>query len=402
MFTNSYKKLSFFSITIVIAVFQGALAQPSTLLFTDFKQVNAIKNAASVNKDIQQQMVLLQKSADDILTKKILSVVDKQFTTPCGNPHEYMSLARYYWPDTTKTDGLPYIRKDGQANPDNDKISDYKSIDDLIKYVTTLSWAYYFTNQEKYASKAVSFLRFWCIDTATKMLPNLNHAQIIKGIDTGRGIGIIDIHLIPFMLDGITMLQSSAALSSSDATQIRKWFDDLLVWLQTSENGQQECKTKNNHKTYYETLVASLALFCNKPTIAKQICNNAKTLIAAQFEPDGRLLLELERTNAFSYTSFCLKAWCMLAAIAEKVNVDLWNYETNDGKSIAKGFDYIMPFALSEKKWEYQQIGAVNLKDLSEALMFTNKKINITAYNNNYQKFSEKLTPLQNLLSHSF
>ena len=120
--------------------------------------------------------------------------------------------------------------------------------------------------------------------------------------------------------------------------------------------------------------------------------------MASQFEPDGKLPLELERTNAFSYTSFCLKAWSMLSTMAEKVNIDLWHFQTNDGRSIQKGFEYIMPYALAEKKWEYQQIGPIYLKELSQALLFTKGKLVIPEYDNNASKFSEKLNPIDFLL----
>ncbi len=383
---------------IILSFFGIINAQTPKLFLADFNKVAAVKKSAVTNKDIQKQIALLQKNADQILDKQIVSVVEKQFATPCGNKHEYMSLASYYWPDPSKPDGLPYIRKDGQRNPDNDKITDHKGFDDLIKYVTTLSWAYYFTNDEKYAAKGVSLLRFWCIDTATYMLPNLNHAQIIMGTDTGRGIGIIDVHMIPNMLDGISILETSASMSKADAKAIHQWFDQFLAWLQTSVNGKQEFATKNNHKTYYETLVASIALFCGKQDAAKQVFTNAKTLMASQFEPDGKLPLELERTNAFSYTSFCLKAWSMLSTMAEKVNIDLWHFQTNDGRSIQKGFEYIMPYALAEKKWEYQQIRPSNLKELSQALLFTKGKLVIPEYDNNASKFSEKLNPIDFLL----
>ncbi|MFX6246308.1 alginate lyase family protein, partial [Acinetobacter baumannii] len=89
---------------------------------------------------------------------------------------------------------LPYIRKDGQKNPEIDLVSDDRNFNDIINAATSLSWAYYFTDDEKYAAKAIGLLRFWFLDTATRMLPNLNHAQMIKGIDTGRGTGIIDTH----------------------------------------------------------------------------------------------------------------------------------------------------------------------------------------------------------------
>ena len=42
-----------------------------------------------------------------------VSVMEKNEVPPSGSKHDYMSLAPYHWPDTTKKDGLPYMRKDG-------------------------------------------------------------------------------------------------------------------------------------------------------------------------------------------------------------------------------------------------------------------------------------------------
>ena len=126
-----FKALAIF---LVANLFFGSLsAQIPKLFLSDYNKVAAVKKSAVTNKDIQKQIALLQKNADQILDKQIVSVVEKQFATPCGNKHEYMSLASYYWPDPSKPDGLPYIRKDGQRNPDNDKITDHKGFDDLIK-----------------------------------------------------------------------------------------------------------------------------------------------------------------------------------------------------------------------------------------------------------------------------
>ena len=38
-----------------------------------------------------------------------MSVTDKADAPASGDKYDYMSLARYYWPDASKPDGLPYV-----------------------------------------------------------------------------------------------------------------------------------------------------------------------------------------------------------------------------------------------------------------------------------------------------
>ena len=47
----------------------------------------------------------------------------------------------------------------------------------------------------------------------------------------------------------------------------------------------------------------------------------------------------------------------VLARLGEHVGVDLWHYETRDGRSIRKALEFLKPFASGEKKWTYQQLG---------------------------------------------
>lgn len=74
-------------------------------------------------------------------------------TADSGDKHDYMSMGPYWWPDPSKPDGLPYIRKDGQRNPELDKL-DRNKLGDMSKAVTTLGLAYYFSGDEKYAAKS--------------------------------------------------------------------------------------------------------------------------------------------------------------------------------------------------------------------------------------------------------
>jgi hypothetical protein len=137
-----------------------------------------------------------------------------------------------------------------------------------------------------------------------------------------------------------------------------KWFGDFLKWMQESKNGRDESAAKNNHGTYYDVQVASFALLLGKTEFATEILKTAREKrIALQIEPDGRQPLELVRTKAWSYSTGNLAGLMSLAKLGECVGVDLWHYETPDGRSIRKALDYLAPFALGEEKWPHQQLG---------------------------------------------
>ncbi len=326
------------------------------------------------------QTAILKKKADKLIAATFGSVTNKKFTPPCGNMHEYMSMARYYWPDTTKADGKPYIKKDGQKNPANDLVSDDKNFDDLVAAVDDLSWAYYFTGEEKYAKKSAELMRFWFLDPATYMAPNLNHSQIRTGIDTGVSTGIIDTHNLPQVLDAITLLRQSKSWTAMDEAGMKKWFRQYLEWLTTSENGKKEAQAKNNHGTFYDAQTVAIALFCGENMIANDILNNDLKRLSWQIEPDGKQPLELERTLSINYSMFNLQAWTRLAYAAETQGVDLWHYQTSDGRSIQKAIDYMIPYITENKKWEYKQINAYKPQDFYKLLMIASDKFNDPKY----------------------
>ena len=55
----------------------------------------------------------LKEEADQTLDTQPLSVMMKEKTPASGDKHDYMSQARYYWPDPQKPEGLPYWSRDG-------------------------------------------------------------------------------------------------------------------------------------------------------------------------------------------------------------------------------------------------------------------------------------------------
>ena len=333
-------------------------ASPQVFLL-DANQLKVSRRAILAgDKSLAPAWAKLQRDAEKALRAGTFTIVNKPVTPPSGDKHDYLSQAPYFWPDPKKPNGLPYIRRDGERNPEINKITDHKSLDDLENSVEVLALAYYFKGDEAYATKAVQLLRAFFLDPATRMYPNLEYGQFVPGINTGRGIGLIETRGLTRVVDAIELLHGSPVLTNDDERELRNWFGQFLQWMLDSKNGREENAAKNNHGTYYDVQVVSYALFVGSMELARKVLETAKQKrIAGQIEPDGRQPLELARTKAWSYSSGNLDGLMLLATLGTRVGVDLWNFQTRDGRSIRKALDFLTPIALSEKKWEYQEIG---------------------------------------------
>jgi hypothetical protein len=191
------------------------------------------------------------------------------------------------------------------------------------------------------------------------MNPNLRYAQAIPGRTDGRGAGIIETHNLPELIDAVALLNGSKNWDQSIQRALQIWFNTYLIWLLESPEGRAEAKAQNNHGSWYDVQVVSYALFSGKIELAKKVLNEFPTKrISQQIEPDGRQPSELKRTQAWSYSLFNLEALFDAASVADKLRMDLWNYETADKRGIRKALDWLLPFAIGERQWSYPQMSA--------------------------------------------
>lgn len=304
----------------------------------------------------------LIEQANRALAAPLISVTHKKtLLPPSGDSHDYYSLSPYWWPDPSKPDGLPYIRRDGETNPESKRDLDQPRVAALGSNVQTLALAWYFTRDEKYAARAAEQIRYWFLDAETKMNPHLRFAQLVRGNPRERGSGIIDTRWFIEVVQAAELLRESRSWKEEDRQALQSWFRSYLNWLLTSPNGAHERAARNNHGSWYAAQTASYALFAGDTALARSIVDSAKSRIGRQITPDGQQPIELERTRSMHYAGFNIEALSRLAEVGRAVGVDLWTYRTPEGRSLRAAIDHVARYLGTGEKWPGQQIDDIDL-----------------------------------------
>jgi hypothetical protein len=364
---------------------------PRVFLLNGVQLESTRQRIAGGDRQFDAALQSLRRDANKALGMGPFSVVNKDLAPPSGDQHDYMSLAPYWWPNPDTNDGLPYIHRDGERNPDMDRLHNRHDLGELADSVETLALAYYFTHDEKYALHARLLIRTWFLEPETRMNPNLQFAQAIRGVNTGRGQGLIESRLFTTIVDAAGLLAASTAWTDEDQRELEQWFASFLQWMLSSDHGRDEARAKNNHGTYYDVQVVSFALMLDRKDLATDVLEAAKTKrIAVQIEPDGRQPLELVRTKSWGYSTGNLAGLMSLARLGEHVGVDLWHYQTSDGRGIRPALDFLIPFGSGAQKWPYQQIGGFSASAIDPLL----RKAAAKYLDGDYGTIVSKLRPL--------
>jgi hypothetical protein len=269
-----------------------------------------------------------------------------------GGLHDFFSEGDYWWPDPAHPEG-PYVRRDGESNPDN-FVEHRRALVRLSVEVPALAAAWKLTSDDRYAAHARRHLRAWFADPATRMTPSLEYSQAIQGIATGRGTGIIDtIHLVE-VARAVEVLRRGGALPDGDLQPIRAWFTQYVRWMATHRYGVEERDAKNNHGTCWVMQVAAFASVTGDEA-QKAMCRvRFKTvLLPTQMAADGSFPLEIARTKPYGYSLFNLDAMTTICQILSTPSDNLWGYQLPDGRGMRKALEFMVPFIKDKTQWPH-------------------------------------------------
>lgn len=330
----------------------------------------AIESRSLLETAGQAAPAVVENAVTRALAAPIVTVVDKAKPSPTGDNHDYISYARYYWPDPKKPDGLPFIPRDGHHNREQVAAGDRHKIDLIVDNVSALALGWSRLHREDCARRAGDWLRAWFVTPATRMKPALDYAQVRLGHDQNRGnaTGLIDTRTFAQLVEAIGLLQDSPALTAAEGTAVRQWFSDYYGWLGTGKSAVAEHAARNNHATWFLVQAVAIARFLGRDDDARRLGEEAKGLIARQFEADGRQPLELARADGLHYSHFNLYPHLQLARMTRPLGVDLWHYTAPNGGSLKRGLEFLVPYNAAPEKWPYKQKEAVPPGFMNELL----------------------------------
>lgn len=272
-----------------------------------------------------------------------------------AGPHDYFSEGPYWWPDPNNPKG-PYIRRDGERNPHR-FTANHADLSNLCESVLSLAMGASLLNRADCLQHAAKMLSVWFIDPATRMNPNLEFGQAVRGITPGRSTGIIDTIPLIHAAQGIVLLEATGKFDAQLSRGLRQWYVRYLDWLTTSPKGLDEAKSGNNHATWWTAQVAAYASFTgNRPARAAAWKHYREYLVPTEIQPDGSCPREENRRQSLSYSSMNLDAFSVICWLAGLDGVDLWHFRTADGKSVIQSFHYLSPYVLNPNLWKKQQI----------------------------------------------
>ncbi len=200
----------------------------------------------------------VRRNADAALHAGPWTVTSHRPDNVTAGPNDYYSEGPYWWPDPKNPKG-PYIRKDGQRNPGR-FMGNRTDLGDMCSAVLALGMGGFLLGDRACGEHAAQVLSTWFVNPKTRMNPNLEYGQAVRGINTGRGTGLIDTVSLIHAAQGIWLLDRAGMLSPSMGDPVRRWYADFLKWMTTSPKGLDEKKSGNNHATWWTAQVAAYAV----------------------------------------------------------------------------------------------------------------------------------------------
>ncbi len=293
------------------------------------------------------------KAASSYLSQPPVTITAFPSKRSPGGLHDFFSEADYFWPNPKDPNG-PYINRDGQSNPNNFN-EHRKAMIALSIEMPVLTSAWLLTGDQRYGQRACDHLRAWFITRATRMNPNLEFAQGVHGVSTGRSYGIIDTLHLAEVARAASFL-TPKMLTPKETVTLKDWFRSYLEWMKTSDKGKKERDALNNHAMCWALQAAEFARLINDDVTRQEVHRQyTDVLLPGQLGIDGSFPKELTRTKPYSYSIFNFDMMAGLCQSLQGVGRNLLTFHLADGRGLCKAAEFLYPFLKDKRAWKFRK-----------------------------------------------
>ena len=338
------RPLLFFALLLLsLPALAGPL--PDSILHSPETLARTRKGVLERDPALMPAYMALLKDADRAVNAPAEAVVLKPAPPPGGTAHDYWSLDPEWWPDPTRLGGEPYKHRPGKRNPeaDTDKY-DRGRMRRMAADALTLAQAWFLTGNEQYAGKGSALVWSWCCDSLTMTTPSLEFGRARPGVAKGDAAGIIETRDLIKVAEAARLLEPSRMWNAAQTRRTREWFRLYARWLLKSPLGNAEAGAPSEHALWYDAQVAVFAYYAGETSLARSVVATLdRRRIGVLIGADGTLKGIGQGPDARRAAFSCLSALFTLAAVGERLGIDLWHWSMPNTGSIKAAFDHYAP-----------------------------------------------------------
>ncbi|KAJ7630744.1 chondroitin AC/alginate lyase [Roridomyces roridus] len=245
----------------------------------------------------------------------------------------------------------PYVVKDGQLNPDVRTLNGPSAIQNAAQSIiyNCVCCGLKGPSASQCSRNAVSAIVAFFLTPSTRMNPNMNFGQVVRGPgpegQQGTFTGILDLRGIVKIVNCLYILRT---IKSPDWTTaynqgMMSWMKEYLGWLQQSDLGKSTAAKANNHNTFYTAQLTAIQMGLGNTTGAlAQLDRFFGNQFQDQIAQSGEQPLEAVRTRPFHYRCFNLEALLTLAKLGDYLGRKYWTTQTRYKATIQSAVDFLI------------------------------------------------------------
>ncbi|KAF7306745.1 hypothetical protein MIND_00466200 [Mycena indigotica] len=243
----------------------------------------------------------------------------------------------------------PYEVQDGKVNPDVRTLTGPPSIVHVSDSVFYNAHCFALKGTRSCSQDAVRFIQAYFLTSSTKMNPNVNFGQIVRGPgqsgQQGAFTGVLDIRGIVKIVNAILVLKSAKSPDWTNTIDnaMTQWLSQYAKWLQASDIGKSVAGKANNHVTFYAVQLAAVLLASGDSDSAASTLNwYFQNKFREQIAKSGEQPFEAVRTRPFHYRCFHLEGLIAAAKLGDWLGLNFWQATSKYGATIQDAVDFTM------------------------------------------------------------